>query len=129
MSFLAAIRVALGALLIHKGRSALTSLGIVIGIGAVIALVSAGTGARLKLDEQLLTVGGRWDEVPQALAPLDYVADRGGRLAGALAAAIREEMAAAQGGRAPGHLELRALGYVGLSEVVRFRASTAVTSP
>ena len=57
MSFLAAIRVALGALLIHKGRSALTSLGIIIGIGAVIALVSAGSGARLKLDEQLSNVG------------------------------------------------------------------------
>jgi putative ABC transport system permease protein len=57
MSFLASIRVALGALLIHKGRSALTSLGIIIGIGAAIALVSAGSGARLKLDEQLSNVG------------------------------------------------------------------------
>jgi putative ABC transport system permease protein len=57
MSFLASIRVALGALLVHKGRSALTSLGIIIGIGAVIALVSAGSGARLKLDEQLSNVG------------------------------------------------------------------------
>ena len=57
MSFLSAIRVALAALLVHKGRSVLTSLGIVIGIGAVIAMVSAGDGARLKLDEQLESVG------------------------------------------------------------------------
>jgi putative ABC transport system permease protein len=57
MSFLSAIRVALAALLIHKGRSALTSLGIVIGIGAVIGMVSAGDGARLKLDQQLESVG------------------------------------------------------------------------
>ena len=57
MGFLSAIRVALAALLIHKGRSVLTSLGIVIGIGAVIAMVSAGDGARMKLDEQLENVG------------------------------------------------------------------------
>jgi putative ABC transport system permease protein len=57
MSFLSAIRVALGALLVNKGRSALTSLGIVIGISAVIAMVAAGGGARQKLDERLETVG------------------------------------------------------------------------
>jgi len=75
-----------------------------------------------------LTVAGRWDEVPRALAPLDDVAGRGGRVAGALAAAIREEMEAAPGGPAPGHHELRALGYLGLSEVVRFRTPTPVTT-
>jgi putative ABC transport system permease protein len=57
MGFFSAIRVALGALLVHKGRSALTSLGIVIGIGAVIAMVSAAGGARQKLDERLANVG------------------------------------------------------------------------
>src|SRR5713226_6068714 len=57
MSLLSAIRVALEALLVNKGRSALTSLGIVIGVSAVIAMVSAGDGARQKLDERLETVG------------------------------------------------------------------------
>jgi putative ABC transport system permease protein len=57
MSLFAAIRVALAALLVNKGRSALTSLGIVIGISAVIAMVSAGSGARSKLDERLDSVG------------------------------------------------------------------------
>ena len=57
MGFFTAIRVALGALLIHKGRAALTSLGIVIGIAAVTALVSAGDGARLQLDNQMDTLG------------------------------------------------------------------------
>jgi putative ABC transport system permease protein len=57
MSFLAAIRVALAALVVNKGRSALTSLGIVIGIGSVIAMVAAGGGAREKLDERLESVG------------------------------------------------------------------------
>ena len=54
---LAALRLALGALLVHKGRSMLTSLGIVIGTGAVIAMVSAAGGAREKLDERLENVG------------------------------------------------------------------------
>jgi putative ABC transport system permease protein len=57
MTIFSALRVALDALLAHKGRSALTSLGIVIGVGAVIALVAAGEGARHKLDERLATIG------------------------------------------------------------------------
>ncbi len=57
MSLFSAIRVALAALLVNKGRSVLTSLGIVIGISAVIAMVAAGDGARYKLDERLETVG------------------------------------------------------------------------
>jgi putative ABC transport system permease protein len=57
MSFTAAIRIAFGALLIHKGRSVLTSLGIIIGISAVIAMVAAGDGVRLKLDERMGTIG------------------------------------------------------------------------
>ena len=57
MSFFSAIRVALGALLVNKGRSFLTSLGIVIGIGAVIAMVSAGSGARYKLEDRLGSLG------------------------------------------------------------------------
>ena len=57
MGFLSAIRVALEALLVNKVRTALTSLGIVIGTGAVIALVSAGEGARSKLDDMLESLG------------------------------------------------------------------------
>ena len=57
MSFFSAIRVALAALLVNKGRSFLTSLGIVIGISAVIAMVSAGSGARYKLEDRLDSLG------------------------------------------------------------------------
>jgi putative ABC transport system permease protein len=57
MSFFSALRVALAALLVNKGRSVLTSLGIVIGISAVIAMVAAGGGARRKLDERLDSIG------------------------------------------------------------------------
>jgi putative ABC transport system permease protein len=57
MSLLAAVRLALGALLVHKSRSFLTSLGIIIGIGAVIAVVAAVDGAQVKLDERMATIG------------------------------------------------------------------------
>jgi putative ABC transport system permease protein len=57
MNVLNAFRIALNALVIHKGRSTLTSLGIIIGTGAVISMVSAAGGARQKLDERLDNVG------------------------------------------------------------------------
>jgi len=57
MNILNAFRIALNALVIHKGRSTLTSLGIIIGTGAVISMVSAAGGARQKLDERLDNVG------------------------------------------------------------------------
>ena len=57
MGFFTPLKIALTALLIHKGRSALTSLGIIIGTGAVISMVSAAGGARTKLDERLDNVG------------------------------------------------------------------------
>ncbi len=57
MSFWSAVRVALSALLVNKGRSFLTSLGIVIGIGAVIAMVSAGSSARYALEDRLDSLG------------------------------------------------------------------------
>jgi hypothetical protein len=40
---------------------------------------------------------------------------------GALAEAIREEIAAAKGGRQPAHAHLRELGYLGLSELLSYR--------
>jgi putative ABC transport system permease protein len=57
MNVINAFRIALNALIIHKGRSTLTSLGIIIGTGAVISMVSAAGGARTKLDERLENVG------------------------------------------------------------------------
>jgi putative ABC transport system permease protein len=57
MTFFSALRLALATLLVHKGRSALTGLGIVIGVSAIVALVSAGDGARSKLDDRLESAG------------------------------------------------------------------------
>jgi putative ABC transport system permease protein len=57
MTCFSALRLALATLLLNKGRSALTGLGIVIGVSAIVALVSAGDGARSKLDDRLESAG------------------------------------------------------------------------
>jgi putative ABC transport system permease protein len=49
--------VALAALRANKMRSALTMLGIVIGIGAVIAMVALGNGAQAQVQERLARLG------------------------------------------------------------------------
>ena len=50
-------RIALGALRVNKLRSALTMLGIIIGVGAVIAMVAVGTGAQARVAEQIQSLG------------------------------------------------------------------------
>ena len=68
-----------------------------------------------------LTMLERWDELGPSLARLDLFTDGGSRVAAAVAAAIREEEAAAKGSPAPTHAELRGLGCLGISELLRFR--------
>jgi len=52
-----ALRIALRALRINKMRSFLTMLGIIIGVGAVITMVAIGTGASLRISQQIASVG------------------------------------------------------------------------
>ena len=52
-----AIKISLRALRVNKMRSALTTLGIIIGVGAVIAMLAIGTGASQKIEEQIASVG------------------------------------------------------------------------
>jgi putative ABC transport system permease protein len=51
------MRIALGALRVNKLRSALTMLGIIIGVGAVIAMVAVGAGAQARVAEQIQSLG------------------------------------------------------------------------
>src|SRR5579862_3724932 len=51
------ISVALGALRANKLRSLLTMLGIVIGVGAVIAVVALGTGAQQAVKDKIAALG------------------------------------------------------------------------
>ena len=57
MNVFASVQVALRSLLANKLRSGLTMLGIIIGVGAVIALVAAGAGAQAQVSEQFESLG------------------------------------------------------------------------
>ena len=57
MNILVCARVALRALRVNPLRSILTMLGIIIGVGAVIAMVSVGAGAQARVAEQLRSLG------------------------------------------------------------------------
>ena len=54
---LASLWIALRALMVNKMRSALTMLGIIIGVGAVIAMVAVGTGAKQRIADQIASMG------------------------------------------------------------------------
>jgi putative ABC transport system permease protein len=51
------IKISFRALWVNKMRSALTMLGIIIGVGAVIAMVAIGSGASQKISEQISSMG------------------------------------------------------------------------
>jgi putative ABC transport system permease protein len=57
MNPMQSVRVALRALRVNKLRSALTMLGIIIGVGAVIAMVGVGAGAQARVAEQIQSLG------------------------------------------------------------------------
>jgi putative ABC transport system permease protein len=54
---LASLRIALRALMVNKMRSALTMLGIIIGVSAVIAMIAVGSGAKKRIEEQIASMG------------------------------------------------------------------------
>jgi len=53
----ALLKVALRALAVNKLRSALTMLGIIIGVGAVIVMIAVGAGAQARVEEQIRSLG------------------------------------------------------------------------
>ncbi len=57
MSMWQTIRVALRALLRNKLRSFLTTLGMIIGVGAVIAMVAVGEGAKQRVEDSFAAMG------------------------------------------------------------------------
>ena len=57
MNLAATLRVALLALRINKMRSALTMLGIIIGVAAVIVMIAVGNGAQARVEEQIKSLG------------------------------------------------------------------------
>src|SRR5256886_9215835 len=57
MSILMIFRIAFKALSTNKMRTALTMLGMIIGVGAVITMVALGTGAQSSIDAQIQSAG------------------------------------------------------------------------
>jgi len=57
VKILASVRIALRALRVNRLRSALTMLGIIIGVAAVIAMVAVGSGATARIAEQIQSIG------------------------------------------------------------------------
>ena len=51
------LKISFRALKVNKMRSALTMLGIIIGVGAVIAMLAIGTGASKRITEQISSMG------------------------------------------------------------------------
>ena len=57
MSFLETLMIGLRALYVHKMRSMLTVLGIIVGVAAVVCMVSMGSGAREEVSDKIRTLG------------------------------------------------------------------------
>ena len=57
LNILPSVKIALRALRINKLRSALTMLGIIIGVAAVIAMVAVGAGATQRIQQQIASIG------------------------------------------------------------------------
>ena len=57
MNFPMTLRIAFKALGRNKMRSSLTMLGIIIGVGAVIAMIAIGSGAKARIQEQIASMG------------------------------------------------------------------------
>ena len=51
------LKIAVRALKANKMRSALTMLGVIIGVGAVIAMLAIGTGASQRISKQIQSIG------------------------------------------------------------------------
>lgn len=56
-TFLASLQIALRALRVNKIRSALTTLAIIIGVNAVIAMIAVGSGAKAQITEHIASMG------------------------------------------------------------------------
>lgn len=54
---MATLRIALNALRVNKLRSALTMLGVIIGVAAVITMLAVGAGAEARIQEQIKSLG------------------------------------------------------------------------
>lgn len=99
MTLWLSLRVAWRALRVHKMRSILTILGIIVGVAAVVCMVSVGLGAQAQVSEKIRTLGANLLLItPGAQASGGARLEAGTRhtLTEEDALAIRKEIAAVQ---------------------------------
>jgi len=96
MRYISAVAIALRALRLNLLRSALTMLGIIIGVGAVIAMVAVGSGAQMEVTERIRHLGANLLVVipsSQSSGGIRLGAGTGHTLVDADATAIDQEIA------------------------------------
>ena len=94
--YIVSVRIALRALRVNRTRSALTMLGVVIGVAAVIAMVGVGTGATARIQAQIQSIGSNLIIVlPGSLS------SNGGRLGSGAVATLTEDDAKAIAAECP----------------------------
>jgi putative ABC transport system permease protein len=118
MNFIATLRVALNALRVNKMRSALTMLGIIIGVAAVIIMIAVGGGAQAKVEEQIRSLGSNLIIVFSASST--FTGARGG--AGTLQT-ISEDDAYAIARELPDEIQTAAPALRGTGQVVAGNAN------
>ncbi len=89
-------RMALAALAANRLRSALTMLGIIIGVAAVIAMVAVGTGATQRIQAQISSMGSNL-----IIVLAGSVTSNGMRMGSGASLALTEDDAAAIAGECP----------------------------
>jgi putative ABC transport system permease protein len=74
MLFLQIIKVAFRSITANKMRTILTMLGVIIGVGAIIAMISVGEGAKKRVTESIKRIGTNLLRVRPGAARLGYIA-------------------------------------------------------
>ena len=90
MSIVDIIKSALQSLLVHKGRSVLTILGVMIGIGAIIIVMSIGDSAQTMVTEQIQSFGSKNVYINPG-SPSDGLFSGSGQSAAMLATTLTEK--------------------------------------
>ncbi len=118
MNFLATLRIALNALRVNKMRSALTMLGIIIGVAAVIVMIAVGGGAQAKVEEQIRSLGSNLIIVFSASATYT-----GARSSAGSGQTISEDDAYAIARELPDEIQTAAPGLRGSGQVIAGNAN------
>src|SRR4249920_192936 len=118
---LASMKIALRALRVNRTRSALTMLGIVIGVAAVIAMVGVGAGATARIQQQIQSIGSNLIIVLPG-----SISSNGGRLGSGGVATLTEDDARAIAGECPS-VALAAPAVRGAAQVVYGNNTWATT--